>query len=146
MTAVRRSVILTSVKTTKAPASGEAEECPVLIIDPDLVAATRQRLLGVDEAMSLADGFKLLGEPSRIRILFALLEAGELCVCDLAAVVGVSETVVSHSMRLLRAAGIVANRRDGRVIYYRLDDDHVAKMLELSRAHGAHGAVERPMP
>ena len=113
------------------------------MIDPDRVAATRQRLLGVDEAMSLADGFKLLGEPSRIRILFALLEAGELCVCDLAAVVGVSETVVSHSMRLLRAAGIVANRRDGRVIYYRLDDDHVAKMLELSRAHGAHGAVER---
>ena len=146
MTAVRRSVILTSVKTTKAPASGEAEECPVRMIDPDRVAATRQRLLGVDEAMSLADGFKLLGEPSRIRILFALLEAGELCVCDLAAVVGVSETVVSHSMRLLRAAGIVANRRDGRVIYYRLDDDHVAKMLELSRAHGAHGAVERPMP
>ena len=89
---------------------------------------------------------KLLGEPSRIRILFALLEAGELCVCDLAAVVGVSETVVSHSMRLLRAAGIVANRRDGRVIYSRLDDDHVAKMLELSRARGAHGAVERPMP
>ena len=116
------------------------------MIDPDRVAATRQRLLGVDEAMSLADGFKLLGEPSRIRILFAMLEAGELCVCDLAAVVGVSETVVSHSMRLLRAAGIVANRRDGRVIYYRLDDDHVAKMLELSRAHGAHGAVERPMP
>jgi DNA-binding transcriptional ArsR family regulator len=146
LTAVRRSVILTSVKTTKAPASGEAEECPVRMIDPDRVAATRQRLLGVDEAMSLADGFKLLGEPSRIRILFALLEAGELCVCDLAAVVGVSETVVSHSMRLLRAAGIVANRRDGRVIYYRLDDDHVAKMLELSRAHGAHGAVERPMP
>nr|WP_287390083.1 metalloregulator ArsR/SmtB family transcription factor [Candidatus Microthrix sp.] len=134
------------MKTTKAPASGEAEECPVRMIDPDRVAATRQRLLGVDEAMSLADGFKLLGEPSRIRILFALLEAGELCVCDLAAVVGVSETVVSHSMRLLRAAGIVANRRDGRVIYYRLDDDHVAKMLELSRAHGAHGAVERPMP
>ena len=112
------------------------------MVDPDRVAATRQRLLGADEAMRLADGFKLLGEPSRIRILFALLEAGELCVCDLAAVVGVTETVVSHSMRLLRSAGIVANRRDGRVIYYRLDDDHVARMLELSRAHGAHDATD----
>ena len=49
---------------------------------------------------------------------------------------------MSHSMRLLRSAGIVANRRDGRVIYYRLDDDHVARMLELSRAHGAHDATD----
>ena len=112
------------------------------MVDPDRVAATRHRLPGTDEAVRLADGFKLLGEPSRIRILYALLEAGELCVCDLAAVVGVSETVVSHSMRLLRTAGIVANRREGRMIYYRLDDDHVAMMLELSRAHGAHGVVE----
>ena len=108
------------------------------MVDPDRVAATRHRLLGTDEAMRLADGFKLLGEPSRIRILFALLEAGELCVCDLAAVVGVTETVVSHSMRLLRSAGIVANRRDGRVIYYRLDDDHIQMLLDLSRDHLAH--------
>lgn len=108
------------------------------MVDPDRVAATRQRMITTDEAVHLADGFKLLGEPSRIRILYALLEAGELCVCDLAAVVGVSETVVSHSMRLLRAAGIVANRRDGRMIYYRLDDAHVRMLLDLSREHSAH--------
>lgn len=141
-----RWVILTSVKTTKTLTAAGAEACRVRMVDPDRVAATRQRLLGADEAVSLADGFKLLGEPSRIRILFALLEAGELCVCDLAAVVGVSETVVSHSMRLLRTAGIVANRRDGRVIYYRLDDDHVAMMLEMSRAHVAHGSAGGPGP
>lgn len=108
------------------------------MIDPDRVAATRERLIEHDEAQRLADGFKLLGEPSRIRILYALLEAGELCVCDLAAVVGVTETVVSHSMRLLRAAGIVANRRDGRMIFYRLDDAHVRMLLDLSREHSAH--------
>ena len=109
------------------------------IVDEERVEATRARLIDPEEAGALADSFKLLGEPNRIRILYALLEAGELCVCDLAAVVGVSETVVSHSMRLLRAAGIVRNRRAGRMIYYRLDDAHVRLLLDLSREHLAHG-------
>lgn len=114
------------------------EHCEVRMVDPERVQATQNRLIGPDEAVALADGFKLLGEPNRIRILYALLEAGELCVCDLAAVVGVSETVVSHSMRLLRAAGIVRNRRDGRMIFYRLDDAHVRMLLDLSREHLTH--------
>ncbi|MEZ5257047.1 MAG: metalloregulator ArsR/SmtB family transcription factor [Ilumatobacteraceae bacterium] len=123
----------------KADVAGDpADDCRVRMIDPDRVAATQDRLIEPEEAQRLADGFKLLGEPNRIRILYALLEAGELCVCDLAAVVGVTETVVSHSMRLLRAAGIVANRRDGRMIYYRLDDAHVRMLLDLSREHSAH--------
>ena len=115
------------------------EDCEVRIVDRERVEATQERLIGREEAADLADGFKLLGDPNRIRILYALLEAGELCVCDLAVVVGVSETVVSHSMRLLRAAGIVRNRRDGRMIYYRLDDAHVRMLLDLSREHLAHG-------
>lgn len=114
------------------------DECAVRAVDPDRVAATRERLLGLDEAEALADGFKLLGEPNRVRILYALLEAGELCVCDLAATVDISETAVSHAMRLLKAAGIVRNRRDGRMIYYRLDDSHVRMLLDLSREHLAH--------
>jgi DNA-binding transcriptional ArsR family regulator len=118
------------------------EQCEVRMVDPERVEATQKRLIGPDEAVALADGFKLLGEPNRIRILYALLEAGELCVCDLAAVVGVSETVVSHSMRLLRAAGIVRNRRDGRMIYYRIDDAHVRMLLDLSREHLAHGDTD----
>ena len=94
-------------------------------------------------AEALADGFKLLGEPNRVRILHALLEAGELCVCDLAATVDVSETTVSHAMRLLKAAGIVRNRRDGRIVYYRLDDAHVRMLLDLSREHLAHSSGGR---
>ncbi len=109
-----------------------------MYVDAGAVAAARDRLLSPDEAGELAEGFKLLGEPNRVRILFALLEAGELCVGDLASVVGVSETTVSHAMRLLRSAGIVRNRRDGRMIFYRLDDDHVRMLLELSRQHLAH--------
>lgn len=120
----------------------QIDDCDVRMVHPERVESTRERLIGPDEAISLADGFKLLGEPNRIRILYALLEAGELCVCDLAAVVGVTETVVSHSMRLLRAAGIVRNRRDGRMIYYRLDDAHVRMLLDLSREHLSHSDTD----
>lgn len=118
-------------------------ECAVRAVDPDRVMATRDRLIDVDEAEALADGFKLLGDPNRVRILYALLEAGELCVCDLAATVEVSETAVSHAMRLLKAAGIVRNRRAGRMIYYRLDDAHVRLLLDLSREHLAHSDGDR---
>ncbi|MDZ7676620.1 MAG: metalloregulator ArsR/SmtB family transcription factor [Acidimicrobiales bacterium] len=94
--------------------------------------------ISTEEASELAEGFKLLGEPTRVRVLFALLEAGELNVGQLAETVGASETTISHGMRLLRSAGIVRNRRHGRQIYYRLDDDHVRQLLELSRDHLAH--------
>lgn len=91
-----------------------------------------------EEAVELADGFKLLGEPTRVRILYALLGAGEMNVGDLAAEVGASETTVSHALRLLRASSIVRNRRDGRSVYYRLDDDHVRQLLDISHEHLSH--------
>ena len=108
------------------------------LVDPEAAADALAALPDLDEAGELAEGFRLLGDPSRVRILFALLSGGELCVGDLAAVTGVSETTVSHAMRLLRSAGIVRNRRAGRLVHYRLDDDHVRELLELSRAHLAH--------
>ena len=132
----QRRDIFTDVKIS--PELGLTDECAIRAIDPDTVASTRSRLVSEDEAAALATNFKLLGEPNRLRVLYALLEAGELCVCDLAATVEVSETSVSHAMRLLRAAGIVRNRRDGRMIYYRLDDAHVRMLLDLSREHFAH--------
>jgi DNA-binding transcriptional ArsR family regulator len=90
------------------------------------------------EAGRLADQFKLLGDPTRVRLLYALLDAGERCVCDLAEAVGVPESSVSHALRLLRTAGIVRNRRAGRMIYYALDDAHVRSLLDLSREHLRH--------
>jgi DNA-binding transcriptional ArsR family regulator len=104
------------------------------------LAAIGAALLDVDEANALAEMFRLLGDPTRVRILFALLEAGELCVCDIAEAVGTSETKVSQAMRLLRNAGVVRNRRSGRNVFYRLDDAHVRMVLDLSREHLAHGA------
>ncbi len=108
-------------------------------VDANRVESVSGALLDVDEAVDLAEMFRLLGDPTRVRILFALLEAGELCVCDIAAAVDTTDTKVSQAMRLLRGAGVVRNRRDGRNIYYRLDDAHVRMLLDLSREHLAHG-------
>lgn len=109
--------------------------CAVQEPDAARVAAARDRLVTPEEATRLAELFRLLGDPTRARLLYALLEAGELCVCDLSDAVEVSDTAVSHALRLLRTAGIVAGRRSGRMIYYRLADAHVRLLLDLSREH-----------
>lgn len=111
--------------------------------DAGKLASVSEELVDVEEAADLAQMFRLLGDPTRVRILYALLEAGELCVCDIATVVETSETKVSQAMRLLRGAGVVRNRRGGRNVYYRLDDAHVRLLLDISREHLAHGAPER---
>lgn len=119
------------------------DSCAVSAVDSSRVEAVSPALIDLDAAGDLAGMFRLLGDPTRVRILFALLEAGELCVCDIAAVVDTSETKVSQAMRLLRNAGVVRNRRDGRNIFYRLDDAHVRMLLDLSREHLAHLEDER---
>ncbi|MDP8977244.1 MAG: metalloregulator ArsR/SmtB family transcription factor [Actinomycetota bacterium] len=116
------------------------DQCGARVVDPGRVTATRARLLSTREAGELAGLFGLLADPTRVRILYGLLEAGELCVCDLAAVVEASETAVSHALRLLRTAGVVRNRRDGRMVFYRLDDAHVHLLLDVSREHLRHEA------
>lgn len=121
----------------------EPGSCSARVIDSERVAATRARALDADDATEVAGVFRLLGDPGRVRMLGALLEAGELCVCDLAAVVDMAESPVSHSLRLLRNAGIVRHRRSGRQVFYRLDDAHVRLLLDLSIAHVGHGTAER---
>lgn len=117
--------------------------CSAKLIDPERVASVRERLVDLEEAGRLAEQFKLLADPTRTRLLYALLEAGELCVCDLAETIGVPESSVSHALRLLRTAGIVRNRRDGRMIYYSLDDAHVRLLLDLSLEHLRHEGGRR---
>ena len=114
------------------------DACSARSVDPERVASVKGRLVDLGEAGRLAELFKLLGDPNRCRILYALLEAGELCVCDLAETVEVPESSVSHALRLLRTAGVVRNRRDGRMIYYSLDDSHVRLLLDLSLEHLRH--------
>ncbi|MGH3440443.1 MAG: ArsR/SmtB family transcription factor [Nitriliruptorales bacterium] len=116
------------------------DSCALRTVDPDRVAIARGGLLPSEETVRIAELFRMLGDATRARILYALLEAGELCVCDVAAAVEAGESAVSHALRLLRTAGIVRNRRDGRIMYYRLDDAHVRMLLDLTREHVEHGA------
>jgi ArsR family transcriptional regulator len=87
---------------------------------------------------ALAETFRVLGDPTRLRIAFALSRE-ELCVCDLAALLGVSQSVVSHSLRALRQMRLVRYRKDGKVAYYALDDEHIASLLGEGFRH-----VEEP--
>jgi DNA-binding transcriptional ArsR family regulator len=108
------------------------------VVDATRVAATRERLPSVEETDRLADWFKVLGDATRARILYAVLEAGELCVGDLAATIDVPESTVSHALRWLRGAGVVRARRAGKMMYYRLDDEHVRTLLDIGREHLRH--------
>ena len=98
------------------------------------------RSLGLDRpprsprALALADTFKVLGDTTRVRILDALSRS-ELCVQDIAAGVGLSESAVSHQLRLLRDARLVRTRRSGRQIFYTLDDQHIVKLLAQGLEH-----------
>ena len=117
------------------------DACLVKVVDADRVASARNKLPTAAETDRLADWFKVLGDPTRTRLLYAVLEAGELCVCDLAATVGAAETTVSHALRWLRTAGIVRARRAGRMVFYSLDDAHVRMLLDLGREHLRHTAL-----
>lgn len=103
---------------------------------PDAAALSdvKTRLLGAESVDALAEVFKLLGDPTRVRILDALTH-GERCVCDLAALVGLSESAISHQLRLLRASRLVRVRRAGRLAFYSLDDHHVVGLLHDTRKH-----------
>jgi len=96
--------------------------------------AVRERLLDDESASALAETFKVLGDPTRVRILDALARA-ETPVCDLAEALGVTQSAVSHQLRLLRSMRLVRSRRDGRHVYYALDDDHIVKLFRQGLEH-----------
>ena len=106
--------------------------------DPGLLERIRTRMLTGQSLQSVAEVFKLLGDPTRVRLLDALSH-GERCVCDLATLVELSESAVSHQLRLLRTARLVRVRRVGRLAFYNLDDHHVIGLLHDTRKH-----VEEP--
>ena len=101
-------------------------------------AARRELLLTSRTVEAIAETFRVLGDPTRVRILDALTE-GELCVCDIASLVNISESAVSHQLRLLRGMRLVRPRRSGRQVFYSLDDQHIVHLLRLAVTH-----VEEP--
>lgn len=119
------------------------DSCDVRMVHPDRVEATRNSLVNVEDAERLADRFRLLADPGRLRMIYALLEAGEMCVCDLAATVEATESATSHQLRQLRLAGLVRSRKDGRTVYYRVDDTHVRLLLDVAVEHYLHDHDDR---
>ncbi|MER7212788.1 metalloregulator ArsR/SmtB family transcription factor [Streptosporangium sp. NPDC000239] len=117
--------------------------CVVRKVDPDRVADVRERMPAPRDLSDVADVFGLLSDANRLRLLVALLE-GEMCVCDLAAVTGQSESAASHALRLLRAHRVVTSRRAGRMVYYRLADPHVRMLLDVALVHIEHTELLHP--
>lgn len=124
-----------------AEGAASIDGCEVRLVDPDRVAAVESSLPRDGLIEQLAEIFDLLSDPNRLRLLTALLEGGELCVCDLAAVAGMNESSVSHALRLLRLNGVVKARRSGRMAYYSLRDGHVRMLLDLALEHVSHGGA-----
>jgi ArsR family transcriptional regulator, lead/cadmium/zinc/bismuth-responsive transcriptional repressor len=110
------------------------EVCDLVQIDLTRVRKLRAALVQPEAVQGLADTFSALGDPTRVRMLDALSH-GELCVCDLAAVLGVSQSAVSHQLRLLRGMRLVRPRRDGRVVFYSLDDQHIMSIFKQTLQH-----------
>jgi len=109
-------------------------------VDRDRVAAVRAAFPEPEVIDELAGGvFSVLSDPNRLRLLVALLEGGELCVCDLAAAAGMGESAASHALRLLRAHRVVKVRRAGRMAFYSLCDGHVRLLLDVALEHVRHG-------
>ena len=116
------------------PSPGTIETCAVKGIHRNRIRAVRQAMPDPVRLYDLADLFKLFGDGTRIGILWALSES-EMCVCDLCALLKMKQPAVSHQLKNLKQARVVKARRDGKVIYYSLDDDHIRKLLNLGMEH-----------
>ncbi len=116
----------------------DLDRCDVVVVDPERVRSVRERLVTAATAEQMAAVFKVLGDPSRCRLVAALIEAREICVCDLAATLCMTESNVSHHLRVLRANGLARARREGRMVFYSPDDEHIEELLTITREHVRH--------
>lgn len=109
------------------------------LVHPEYALAVRRDLLNIETARRVASLFAMLADPTRLQVVYALLNAptGELCVGDLAAGLGRDDTTISHQLRVLRSNHIVAMRKVGRVVYYRLVDEHIHQVLSLGLTHAS---------
>jgi ArsR family transcriptional regulator, lead/cadmium/zinc/bismuth-responsive transcriptional repressor len=108
--------------------------CEVSCIHEEKVASARRAMKPEATLFKLAATFKVLGDPTRTKLISALLRE-ELCVCDLAALIGISQSAISHQLRVLRDMNLVKYRKEGRIAYYSLDDDHISAILTAGLKH-----------
>lgn len=115
-------------------AEQELESCGYLCVHEDKVAQVQSVLPDDDTLSRLSELFKVFGDGTRIRILYVLFEA-EVCVCDLAKLLGMTQSAVSHQLRILKQARLIKSRRDGKTVFYSLADDHVSTLLRQGTDH-----------
>lgn len=118
-----------------------ADRCATECIHPEHVAPLLGRIIDAERADALATTFATLADPTRARLLHALALSDELCVCDLALLVGLSQSAVSHQLRVLRDRRVVARRKAGRIVYYRLADEHVRHVFADGLRHVTEGTT-----
>ncbi len=111
--------------------------CDVQCIHPDLVEQRGDKTLDWSKASRLSKIFRVMSDPNRLRII-SLVAQGELCVCDIAAALNMTQSAVSHQLRVLRLSELVKVRKEGRVAWYSLDDDHVLKLFTQGLEHMGH--------
>jgi ArsR family transcriptional regulator, lead/cadmium/zinc/bismuth-responsive transcriptional repressor len=130
-------------RIASSPDISSDDLCQERFIHAEHVLAVRSNLLTADKATRIASLFSVLSDPTRLQVLYALLSAptGELCVCDLAAALCRDDTTISHQLRVLRNQQIVAMRKVGRVVYYRLIDEHIRQLLELGMSHASESST-----
>ena len=110
------------------------ECCDLISTHPDVVARVRRQMPGEDTLYDLAELFRIFGDSTRIRILYVLFEE-EMCVCDIAQLLGMTQSAISHQLRALKNARLVKSRREGKVVFYSLSDDHVKTIINQGMSH-----------
>lgn len=115
----------------------ECDLCEQTCEHPQNICLARKELLNDTTAQRVAETFKILGDPTRVKVL-QILSKRELCVCDIAAVLEMGQSAISHQLRVLRGARLVKYRREGKMAWYSIDDDHIASLLEQGLQHVEH--------
>lgn len=111
--------------------------CEENIIHRDSIDKVEEKMISDGDILNLSELFKALGDPTRIKILYAL-SLSELCVCDIASIIGMSQSAVSHQLRVLRNLRLVKYRKEGKTVYYSLDDEHVNNLFTHGLEHVKH--------
>jgi DNA-binding transcriptional ArsR family regulator len=110
------------------------EKCDCDMIHEEVVNRVRGKMPPEETLYDLAELFKVFGDSTRIKILWALDES-EMCVCDIANLLNMTQSAISHQLRVLKQAGLVKNRKEGKVVYYSLDDEHVQQIFDQGLTH-----------
>ncbi len=115
--------------------------CDCNILHQEIIDDTKEKMLSMKLFNKVSNFFKIIGDGTRLRILYAL-DKNEMCVCDIANLLNMTKSSISHQLKLLKENSLVKSRRDGKIVYYMLDDEHVSSVIEIACEHIMHKEME----